>query len=239
MSGTDQIKHNNGLKKMRSLRALNKRTGSRKAFTLAELLIVVAIIAVLVGISIPIFLAQKEKSAEATDIANMRAAKAAAVMLYYNGIFDDPSLAAQYGLYQWTDGANTQNTNYWGIYDSNGGFFSITGNNKKFANAAQNLKLANPEDAYGAGTANDAGTEFAGYNSAYNYDDAVLVVTVYPNGFQYDAGFMKYLTAADKAKSDIPCIVLEWRRVSSKNNYAFVGRDKNKFTGQIIYLDEE
>ncbi|MCR5616182.1 MAG: prepilin-type N-terminal cleavage/methylation domain-containing protein [Saccharofermentans sp.] len=63
---------------MRSLIKINKRSGSRKAFTLAELLIVVAIIGVLVGISIPIFMAQKEKSAEATDIANMRAAKAAA-----------------------------------------------------------------------------------------------------------------------------------------------------------------
>jgi prepilin-type N-terminal cleavage/methylation domain-containing protein len=49
----------------------------KKGFTLAELLIVVAIIAVLVAISIPIFTAQLEKSREATDIANLRAAYAA------------------------------------------------------------------------------------------------------------------------------------------------------------------
>ena len=48
-------------------------------FTLAELLIVVAIIAVLVAISIPIFSAQLEKGKEAVDIANLRAAKAEAI----------------------------------------------------------------------------------------------------------------------------------------------------------------
>lgn len=47
-----------------------------KGFTLAELLIVVAIIAVLVAISIPIFTSQLEKSREATDLANVRAAYA-------------------------------------------------------------------------------------------------------------------------------------------------------------------
>lgn len=45
----------------------------REGFTLAELLIVVAIIAVLVAIAIPVFSAQLEKSREATDAANIRA----------------------------------------------------------------------------------------------------------------------------------------------------------------------
>lgn len=44
----------------------------RKGFTLAELLIVVAIIAVLVAIGIPIFTSLLEKSREATDAANIR-----------------------------------------------------------------------------------------------------------------------------------------------------------------------
>ena len=51
---------------------------NKKGFTLAELLIVVAIIAVLVAISIPIFTNQLEKAKEATDIANIRAAYAEA-----------------------------------------------------------------------------------------------------------------------------------------------------------------
>lgn len=49
---------------------------NEKGFTLAELLIVVAIIGVLVAISIPIFTAQLEKAREATDLANIRSAYA-------------------------------------------------------------------------------------------------------------------------------------------------------------------
>ncbi len=51
---------------------------NKKGFTLAELLIVVAIIGVLVAISIPIFTAQLEKARIATNQANIRSAKAAA-----------------------------------------------------------------------------------------------------------------------------------------------------------------
>jgi len=45
---------------------------NNKGFTLAELLIVVAIIAVLTAIAIPVFTSQLEKSKEATDISNIR-----------------------------------------------------------------------------------------------------------------------------------------------------------------------
>ena len=50
-----------------------------KGFTLAELLIVVAIIAVLVAISIPIFTAQLKKARLATNKANARSALSAAM----------------------------------------------------------------------------------------------------------------------------------------------------------------
>ena len=60
---------------------------NKKGFTLAELLIVVAIIAVLTAIAIPIFNTQLEKSREETDIANLRSAKAAAVAYF----LDNPS----------------------------------------------------------------------------------------------------------------------------------------------------
>ena len=55
---------------------------NNKGFTLAELLIVVAIIAVLVAIAIPVFTTQLEKSKEATDIANVRSAYANIVAQY-------------------------------------------------------------------------------------------------------------------------------------------------------------
>ena len=48
----------------------------KKGFTLAELLIVVAIITVVVAIVIPVFTSQIEKSREATDAANIRNAYA-------------------------------------------------------------------------------------------------------------------------------------------------------------------
>ena len=55
---------------------------NNKGFTLAELLIVVAIIAVLTAIAIPVFTAQLEKSRDAVSISNIRSAYAEASALY-------------------------------------------------------------------------------------------------------------------------------------------------------------
>lgn len=55
---------------------VKKIMNENDGFTLAELLIVVAIIGALVAISIPIFSSQLEKSREATDLANVRSAYA-------------------------------------------------------------------------------------------------------------------------------------------------------------------
>ena len=61
-----------------------KKILNNKAFTLAELLIVVAIISVLCLVSIPVFATQLEKSKESSDISNLRSAKAAAMTLFFD-----------------------------------------------------------------------------------------------------------------------------------------------------------
>ena len=62
-----------------------KAKENKKGFTLAELLIVVAIIAVLVAISIPIFTSQLEKSRDAVTASNIRAAYAEAQTAWLTG----------------------------------------------------------------------------------------------------------------------------------------------------------
>lgn len=69
---------------------------NKKGFTLAELLIVVAIIAVLVVVSVPIFSSKLEKAREAADVANMRAARAAAASMYLTESSADYSDALYY-----------------------------------------------------------------------------------------------------------------------------------------------
>ena len=61
---------------------LKKLRRNKKGFTLAELLIVVAIIGVLVAISIPIFTSQLEKARDAVTLSNLRAAYAEAQTAY-------------------------------------------------------------------------------------------------------------------------------------------------------------
>ena len=61
-----------------------KKIKLKKGFTLAELLIVVAIVGILVAISIPLFSAQTKKAVIAANKANIRAAKAAATAEFYS-----------------------------------------------------------------------------------------------------------------------------------------------------------
>jgi len=55
---------------------------NKKGFTLMEMLIVVAIIAILVAVSVPVFTSQLNNAKEQTDAANVRAAKAVAAATY-------------------------------------------------------------------------------------------------------------------------------------------------------------
>lgn len=70
------------MKKLLHLHNKRKYARSSQGFTLAELLIVLAIVGVLVAISIPIFSSQLKKARLAVDQANVRSAKAAAAAEY-------------------------------------------------------------------------------------------------------------------------------------------------------------
>lgn len=68
------------MKKVRE--KLNAKLRKSGGFTLVEMLIVVAIIAILIAVSIPIVNGALEKARQATDAANVRAAAAAATIQY-------------------------------------------------------------------------------------------------------------------------------------------------------------
>lgn len=132
----------------------------KSGFTLAELLVVVAIIAILVAVSIPIFTGKLEKTREYTDVANMRAAKAAAINALINEEYKDTNI--------WNESTYNGITDYSAVYDANSGSFtkSYTGQ----------------EDAYGQGTETDGGviynTTGASYDSKKSYKDHMLNVTI-------------------------------------------------------------
>lgn len=71
---------------------LSAKLSKNGGFTLVEMLIVVAIIAILVAVSIPLVTTSLEDAQRATDNANLRAAKAAAIIDY----FDDQAITGKY-----------------------------------------------------------------------------------------------------------------------------------------------
>lgn len=74
------------------------KTNKNKGFTLAELLVVVAIVGILVAISVPLFTAQLGKARKATNEANMRAAKIAATAQYLVNAKDGKEVYYTYNL---------------------------------------------------------------------------------------------------------------------------------------------
>lgn len=160
------IEKKNWGKEMKDI--LRKKSG----FTMAELLIVVAIIAVLVAIAIPIFNTQLEKSREAYDVATMRQAASLATEFYYAGVADQES-AESNGL-KWWDNHNVNQNNAAGVYDPSTGKF-----------LPQESKKSKP---YGKGTATSTGESYTYggdrefYKPDADYTKAVCMVSIYPTG---------------------------------------------------------
>ena len=99
---------------MKSL--LKKVRKDKKGFTLAELLVVVAIIGVLVAVSIPIFTAQLRKARLATNQANARAAYAAATAALLDNDTNGSDQGKEGGTYVYT--VSTASVGAWADYTS-------------------------------------------------------------------------------------------------------------------------
>ena len=108
---------------------------------------------VLVAISIPIFTSQLEKSREATDVANMRAAKAAAVTAY---------LSEEAPV--WTKDATTGAVSYYSgtlYYDATNGVLTAT-----------------KPTGYGKGTNTNAGNTELNYSPGTSVVGQVIQVSI-------------------------------------------------------------
>lgn len=153
-------------------RMFMKGNRNKRGFSLAELLIVVAIIAVLVAIAIPIFNKQIEKSREVCDIDTMRQAASLAVGFFYAGISDGPSAEAA-GLKWWDNGGDGSNAA--GVYNPGSGKFSP-------------IRSTQAKEAYGKGTTIDTGIKYAlnknreMYAAKEDYSNGVVMVSIYPSG---------------------------------------------------------
>ena len=126
------------------------RNKNKKGFTLAELLIVVAIIAVLVAVAIPVFTQQLEKSRDATSVANMRSAYAEAQVAILTGEANGNASAPS------TSGGTTTVTV--------SGVIIKTQQGNEWSGQAADLPFEAPEDPGTSGTKSMVFTYDANYN---------------------------------------------------------------------------
>ncbi len=93
-----------------------KKLMNKKAFTIMEMLIVVAIIAVLVAIAIPTFNNSLVKAKQATDVANVRAAYAQMQVAYIS----DGEKMPKDAVNSWSEETEVEKDPTWKAYFPNG-----------------------------------------------------------------------------------------------------------------------
>lgn len=139
---------------------LREKLNRQEGFTLVEMLIVVAIIAILVAVSIPLVGSALESARKATDDANVRAAKAE-TMLYFMGATDD---TLTIGGVNYAPGS------------------AITADNNVYYDAEEGkLTTAKPTDGYGK----SAETDTAADPNAAPADKVIKVIITDKGVFSY------------------------------------------------------
>ncbi|WP_044916777.1 type IV pilin protein [Oribacterium sp. FC2011] len=193
----------------------------KKGFTVAELLIVCAIVGILVAISLPILNVQLEKSREAHDIALMRTAAAAAMEYYYIGDYvkysadldneTDPE-KKNIGLSVDRMSTGPESWNAYGAYDPRTGKIYRT---RDLLPPDKNGKRY----VYGKGTKVDGGTRVPSgsetgeaYQSTEDYRNAVVMVSIY-------------------AKAATPHIDVYWKDNTKSTNSNYIGGKASNING--------
>ena len=109
---------------------------NEKGFTLMEMLIVVAIIAVLVAIAIPTFKSSLDKAKAATDAANIRAGYASMMLQVLEGDLNDntPTITENTKYYLQKDGTvDTTNTKAYQCQGKTGSTADVAGQSVDWA----------------------------------------------------------------------------------------------------------
>ena len=154
------------------LQRLRKQYGC----TLAELLIVAAIVAVLAAVAIPFFSIKLEKSREAADLYLMRSVASIAQDYYYEDVHDKASATAA-GM-GWYGVGSSKEWNAFAVYDPVSGSFYPSW--ESFIDAGGK--------GYGKGTKTNGGTDvkdFSGelmYDPKADYTKAGCQVCIFPHG---------------------------------------------------------
>lgn len=137
---------------MNYVRKKLKKLHEKKGFTMMEMLIVVAIIAILIAVSVPIFTSQLDTAKKNTDMANQRAAKAVAAATYL------------------TDESTTAGKTY--IYDAGEGILVETGSSSKADEVTAYSKSLKDAEVLEI-TINSSGEIYMGWITAAKNPDAL------------------------------------------------------------------